>query len=187
MKCCREFKILNKKIVKQWYIDIILDKVNWPIVLEAIEAQINVSDDLYIKLKPEMKKVFILYVNDVTDLIIVLDFHNVIQNLKSPMMDNLSFIKNIKHFNVVNTIYDEISADSEFSNEMIRMYNNILSNKLDNDDIGINNKSWIQLILIKAQKNQGKKCNIKDSYIKNNQETSIIISSSKQLKKTINW
>ena len=46
--------------MKQWYTDIILDKVNWAIVLDAIEEQINVSDDLYIKLKPEMKKEFIL-------------------------------------------------------------------------------------------------------------------------------
>ena len=87
-KYCSEFKILNKKIVKQWYTDNILDKVNWPIVLEAIEAQINELDDLYIKLKPEMKKVFISYANNVTYLTTVLDFHNVIQKLKSPMMDN---------------------------------------------------------------------------------------------------
>ena len=39
--------------MKQWYTDIISDNVNWLIVLEAIEAQINVSDDLYIKLKTE--------------------------------------------------------------------------------------------------------------------------------------
>ena len=74
--------------MKQWYTDILLDKVNWPIVLEAIEAQINELDDLYIKLKPEMKKVFISYANNVTYLTTVLDFHNVIQKLKSPMMDN---------------------------------------------------------------------------------------------------
>ena len=49
---CSEFKISNKKIVKQWYTDIISDKGNWPIVLEAIEVQINLSDELYIKLKP---------------------------------------------------------------------------------------------------------------------------------------
>ena len=115
--------------------------MNWPIVLESIETQINVSDDLYIKLKPEMKKLFISYANDVTDLITVLDFNNVIQNLKSPMMDTLSFIQNGKHFNVVSTIYDENSAESEFSKEMIRIYNNILSNKLDNDDIDNNNNN----------------------------------------------
>ena len=82
-----------------------------------------------------MKKVFISYANDVTDLTAVLDFYNVFQNLKSPMMDKLSWIKGLKDFNVVDTIFDEISAESEFSTEMIRIYNNIMSNKLDNDDI----------------------------------------------------
>ena len=125
--------------MKQWYTVIISDNVNWPIVLEAIEAQINIADGLYINLKPEMRKVFISYANDVIDLTTVLDFHIVILNLKSPMMNNLSFIQNIKHFNIVNAIYNEISVDSEFSNKMIRMYNNILSNKLDNDDIDNNN------------------------------------------------
>ena len=86
-----------------------------------------------------MKKVLISYANDVTYLTTVLDFHNVILNLMSPMMDNLSFIQNVKHFNVVNTIYDEISENKEFSDEMIRMQNNILSNKLDNDDIDNDN------------------------------------------------
>ena len=56
-------------------------------------------------------------------------------------MDTLSFIQNGKHFNVVSTIYDENSAESEFSKEMIRIYNNILSNKLDNDDIDNNNNN----------------------------------------------
>ena len=44
MKYCREYKILNNKIVKQWYTEIISDKINCPIVLKAIEVQINVSD-----------------------------------------------------------------------------------------------------------------------------------------------
>ena len=56
------------------------------------------------------------------------------------MMDHLSFTQNGTHFNVVNTIYDEIIEDTEFSDGIIRIYNNILSNKLDNDDIdNINN------------------------------------------------
>ena len=38
-----------------------------------------------------------------------------------------------------NTLYDDIVAETEFSTEMIRIYNNILANKLDNDDIDINN------------------------------------------------
>ena len=63
-----------------------------------------------------MKKVFTSYANDVTALTTVLDFHNEILNLNFPMMDNLSFIQNVKHFNVVNTIYDKINGDKEFSN-----------------------------------------------------------------------
>ena len=54
-------------------------------------------------------------------------------------MDNLSFTQNVKPFNVVDTIYDEIIEDKEFSDEMIRIYNNILSNKLDNNDMDNNN------------------------------------------------
>ena len=135
MKYCREYKILNQKIVKEWYTEIISDKINWPIVLEAIEEQINNSDDFDLKLKPEMKKVFISYANDVTYLTTVLDFYNVFQNLKSPMMDKLSWIKGFKDSNAVDAIFDEINAESEFSTEVIRIYNNIMSNKLDNDDI----------------------------------------------------
>ena len=88
-----------------------------------------------------MKKVFISYANDVTDLTTVLDFHNVILKLKSAMMDRLSFTQNVTHFNVVNTTYDKIIEDTEFSDEMIRMYNNILFNKLDDDDIDNNNNN----------------------------------------------
>ena len=35
--------------------------------------------------------------------------------------------------------YDDIIEDKVFSDEMIRIYNNILSNKLDNDNIDNNN------------------------------------------------
>ena len=45
-----------------------------------------------------MKKLFISYANDVTDLTTVLDFYNAFQNLKSPMMDKLSYIKVLKDF-----------------------------------------------------------------------------------------
>ena len=77
-KYCKEHKILNHKIVKEWYKNIIEDKVNHPIVIEAIEAQMDLSDEFYIKLKSEMKKVFTSYANDVTDLTTALDFYNVI-------------------------------------------------------------------------------------------------------------
>ena len=79
---CGRFKIKEKNIVKKWYTDIIADKGNWPILLEAIETQIALSENLYIQLKSEMKKVFISYANDVIDLTIVLNFQNVILKLK---------------------------------------------------------------------------------------------------------
>ena len=86
-----------------------------------------------------MKKGFISYANDKTDLTTVPDFHNIILKLKSPIMNKLSFTHNLTHVNVVNTIYDDIIEDKVFFDEMIRMYNNILSSKLDNDDIDNNN------------------------------------------------
>ena len=101
-------------MVLQWYTDITLDKGNWPILLEPIEVQIALSEELYNKLKPEMKKVFISYANDVTDLKTVLDFHNVFLKLKSPMMDKLSFTQSITNFNVVSKIYDDIIEDECF-------------------------------------------------------------------------
>ena len=83
---------------------------------------------------------FTLYANDVKDLTTVLDFYNVIQNFKTLMMDKLPFINDLKEFNVVNTLFDDIVVETEFSTEMIRIYNNILAKKLNNDDIDINNK-----------------------------------------------
>ena len=100
----------------------------------------DLSDDFYIKLKSEIKNLFTLYANDVKDLTTVLDFYNVIQNLKTLMMDKLPFINDLKDFNVVNTLFDDIVVEIEFSTEMIRIYNIILANKLNNDDIDINNK-----------------------------------------------
>ena len=43
-------------------------------MLEAIEAQVKLSDEFYIKLKIEMKKMFTSFTNEVKDLISVLDF-----------------------------------------------------------------------------------------------------------------
>ena len=88
---CNKFKIKDKKIVGKWYTDIVSDKSNWPILLEAIEEQIALSEGLYIKLKQEMKNNFISYANGKTDLTSVPDFHNVILKLKSPIMNKLSF------------------------------------------------------------------------------------------------
>ena len=107
-----------------------------------------------------MKTVFISYTNDVTNLTTVLNFHNIILNLKSSMMDNLSFPQNVKPFNVVDTIHDEIIEDKEFSNEMIRIYNNILSNKLDNNDMDNNNNDENTNNLVSnKRKSMKRKCN----------------------------
>ena len=141
------------------YTDIIKDKLNHPIVLEAI----------------------------VIDLTTVLDFYNVFQNLKPPMMNKLPLLNDFKNFNIVNTMFDDIIVESEFSTEMIRIYNNILSNKLDNDDIDINNnKLNINNLNQCTWKSRKRKCNNKVSDISNIQETSIINSSFKQLKKQPN-
>ena len=62
---------------------------------------------------------------------------------------------------------------------MIGIYNNILSNKLDNDDIDIHNNKLNTINLNQCtRKSRKRKCNNKDSDISNIQE----ISSSKQLK-----
>ena len=130
-----------------------------------------------------MKKVFTSYANNVTDLTTVLAFYNVFQNLKSPMMDKLPFIKELKDFNIVDTIFDDIISESEFSTKMIRIYNNIMSNKLDNDDIDNNNNKLNTINLNQGTRKSSKiKCSIKYSDISNSQKTSIIISSSKQFK-----
>ena len=175
---------MDQTIVKQWYTDIIEDEINHPIVLEAIEAQMNLSNELYIKLTSVMKKVFTSYANDVKDLTTVLDFYNVFHNLKSPMMDKLPFINDLKNFNSVNTIFNDIVAGSEFSTEMIRIYSNILANKLDNDDIDINNNKLNRNNLTRrTRESRERKCNNQESNISNSRYTSIIKSSSKKLKK----
>ena len=86
-----------------------------------------------------MKKVFTLYVTDVKNLTTVMDFSNVIYNLKLPMMDELPFINDNNDFNIVNTLFDNIVAETEFYTKIIKIYKHILANKLDNDDIDINN------------------------------------------------
>ena len=85
------------------------------------------------------------------------------------MVDKLSCIKGPKDVNVVDTIFDEISAESKFYTEMIRMYNNILSNKLDNDDIDNKNNDLNTI-----------------NFNKGTRKARCTFSSSKQLKKTIN-
>ena len=97
------------------------------------------------------------------------------------MMDNLSFTQNVTHFNVVNTIYDEIIDDTEFSDEMIRMYNNILSNKLDNDDIVNNNDDVHSNNLVSNKRNSLKtRCNDDANNKKNDVNTKKILSQGNQ-------
>jgi len=57
------FKITNKKFVKEWYMRIVSDVGNWPILLDAIEQQMKLSDNLHIKLKEEMNNELISYIN----------------------------------------------------------------------------------------------------------------------------
>ena len=64
---------------------------------------------------------------------------------------------------------------------MIRIYNNILSNKLDNNDIDISDKKLnTNNINQCTRKSRKRKCNNNEPDISNIQETSIINLSSKQ-------
>ena len=51
--------ISNTNIVKEWYNNIVNDTANHPIIVKAIEDQIEVSDEICIELKIEMKELFI--------------------------------------------------------------------------------------------------------------------------------
>ena len=111
---CDKFKINNKKIVRKQYTNIVSDKVNWSILLEAIEKQISLSDGLYIKLKQEMKNNFISYANGKKHLTSLRDFHNVILKLKSPIMKKLSLSHDPSHLKVFNTLYHDIIKKTFF-------------------------------------------------------------------------
>ena len=95
-------------------------------------------------------------------------------------MDKLSFLNDLKDFNIVNTICDDIVVELEFSTEMIRIYNNILAKTLDYGDIDINNNKLNTNNLNRStRKSRKRKCNNQESDVSNIQETSIIKSSSK--------
>ena len=68
------------------------DTANHPIIVKAIEDQIEVSDEICIELKIEMKEFVITFDNEVKDLTYVLDFFIVMHTLKHPMMDKLAII-----------------------------------------------------------------------------------------------
>ena len=138
-----------------------------------------------------MKKVFTSYANDVKDLTSVLDFFNVIYKLKFPMIEDLPFINDKKDFNVVNTLLDDIVEEIEFSTEMINIYNNILANKLDNDQL-IDRKKCDDIDIKKLNTNnltqrtresRKRKYNNKESDFSNIQRTSTIKSSFKKSQK----
>jgi len=89
-------------------------------------------------------------------------------------MEKLSFMKkNVKNDNVVDILFDMIFLEKEFSAEMIRNYNIILANKLDND-ILVERKKLDEANISKLNKNNstlrsrtvGKvKCNNKEPVI----------------------
>ena len=86
---------------------------------------------------------------------------------------------------MVNTLFDDIVEEIEFSTEMIRIYKNILANKLDNDqlidlkkcdDIDIN-KLNTNNFTQSTKESRKRKFNNKKSDISNIQQTYIIKSS----------
>ena len=88
-------------------------------------------------------------------------------------MKKLSFTHKFSHVNVINTVYDDIIEDKVFSGERIRIYNNILSNKLDNDDIDNNNNDVNTNHLVSNErKSLKRKCN-DDVYNKHNELNTI--------------
>ena len=124
------------------------------------------------------------------DLTSVKDFHNVILKLKTPIMKKLSFSHNPSHLNVVNTIHHDIIKDKVFSDEMIRIYNNILSNKLDNDNIDNNNNDVnTNHLVLNGRKSLKRKCNDEVQPIEQKSRTKntlICENSNKKKKKKIN-
>ena len=94
---------------------------------------------------------------------------------------------------MVNTLFDDIVEEIEFSTEMIRIYKNILANKLDNDqlidlkkcdDIDIN-KLNTNNFTQSTKESRKRKFNNKKSDISNIQQTYIIKSSFKSLKNNL--
>ena len=89
---CKEFKITNKKFVKEWYIIIVSDEGNWPILLDAIEQQMELSDSLHIKLKEEMKNELISYANGKKRLETIKGFSQCNSTVKASNYEKVIFI-----------------------------------------------------------------------------------------------
>ena len=173
--------------MREWYTNIVSDKGNWPILLDAIEQQIALSDSLHIKLKEEMKNDFISYANGKKDLKLLKDFHNVILKLKSPIMKKLSLSHDPSHLKVVNTLYHDIVKEKVFFDEIIRIYNTILSNKLDNDNIDNNNNDVnTNHHVLNGRKSLKRKCNDEVQPIEQKSRTknTLICENSNKKKKT---
>ena len=68
-----ENNISNTNIVKEWYTEIVNDTTNHPIILEAIEDQIEVSYEMYIELKIKIKEICISFSDEVKYLTYILD------------------------------------------------------------------------------------------------------------------
>ena len=83
---CKDNKITNKKFVKEWYMRIVSDVGNWPILIDAIEQQMKLSDNLHIKFKEAMTNELISYNNGKKNLRQLKDVHNVILLLKQPII-----------------------------------------------------------------------------------------------------
>ena len=135
---CDDNNIFNKSIVKEWYVKIVKDVDNWRIIIDAIEQQMELSDNLNIKLKETMKNELISYANDKKDLRQLKDVHNVIQSVKVPIIEKLSLSHNPSHLKIIKSLYHDIIKEKVFLEELSRIYNNILSNKFDNDNIDNN-------------------------------------------------
>ena len=110
----KDNKITNKKFVKEWYMRIVSDVSNWPILLDAIEQQMKLSDNLHIKLKEEMKNELISYANGKKDFRQLKDVHNVILLLKPPIMKKLSLSHDPSYLKVIKTLYHDIIKEKVF-------------------------------------------------------------------------
>ena len=114
-------------------------------------------------LKIRMKQRLLKYTTEVNDITRQLDFFTVMDKLKYNIISNLIFIKTEDEKTIIDIIYDEIIEDDIFVQEMTTSCNNILSNKLDNDEklscskkdnININTKTSVS-----NNKTYARKCN----------------------------
>ena len=111
---CKDNKITNKKFVKEWYMRIVSDVSNWPILIDAIEQQMKLSDNLNIKLKEAMKNELLSYANGKKELRQLKDVHNVILLLKPPIMNNIYLSHDPSHLKVIKTLYHDIIKENCF-------------------------------------------------------------------------